>query len=270
MESVFSPAKLTKYLKVTGNRADGMHEIESEMVTLSFGDSIELSDGDGIEIVDAIGGLAQLEAGLKEIPTDGSNLISKALAMTGHKAFVRVHKRIPPGAGLGGGSSNAAAILRYFDGPRLMDRALSLGADVSFCVRGGSAIVRGVGELLQPLPVRPENFVLLLSPFGVSTRDVYMKFDELNRDEKEATNQLESAAQACEPRLAISKKVLRKFSGVEPILAGSGSTYFIQGTFANLNLHAEPMNGEGFRYLDAVIDKTSYRFIETSTLPEFS
>ena len=270
LESLFSPAKLTKYLRVTGVRSDGMHELESEMVALSFGDTIELGDGDGIEIVDEIGSLARLEGGLKDVPTDGSNLISKALTLAGHKALVRVHKRIPPGAGLGGGSSNAATVLRYFKGWGSMERAVSLGADVPFCIRGGRAIAHGVGEVLQPLPHRPESFVLLLSPFGVSTREVYMKFDALDGDLEEATNHLDSAAQACEPRLAISKDVLRKVSGVEPILAGSGSTYFVQGTFANLELDSRPILGEGFRYLDAVIDKTSYRFIEASTLPAFS
>lgn len=267
---IFSPAKLTKHLSVTGVRSDGMHELESEMVSLSFGDTLELDDGDQLEIVNAMGNLAWLEDALREIPTDESNLIVKALRLVGQKAKVRLLKRIPPGSGLGGGSSNAAAILRYFEGAESDAKAPLLGADVPFCLRGGRAIVRGIGDVLEPLEYQFETFVLLLSPFGVSTQEVYRQYDLMKGDGEGGVNDLERAALSCETRLVGSKRVLRMLSGEEPILAGSGSTYFISGTFEHLELSSSPVVAEGFRYADIAVDGSCYRLIETSTLPELT
>ncbi len=264
---LFSPAKLTKYLRVTGVRSDGMHEIESEMVSLSFGDNLELSDGSGIEIVDALGILAKLEGDLRTVPADESNLVAKALKFVGRDLNVRLLKRIPPGSGLGGGSSNAAAILRYFRGGELLTEAVQLGADVPFCVRGGRAIARGVGEFVEPLPYDFETFVLLLSPFGVSTKEVYRQFDVIG-SKHDGLNDLEVAALLCEPRLAESKDLLYQLSGVVPTLAGSGSAFFIAGTFENLELPSVPTAAEGFRYVKLDKDGSRYFLIETSTLPE--
>lgn len=266
-ETLFSPAKLTKYLRVTGVRSNGMHELESEMVSLSFGDTIELSDGDGIEILDDTAALSWLGCHLHDIPTGESNLVCRALNLIGQRAMVRLFKRIPPGAGLGGGSSNAATVLRYFGGVEPVDKAALLGADVPFCVKGGRAIARGVGEILEPLPYRWEGFVLLLSPFGVSTAEVYANFDLMRGVSEGAVNDLEPAAQSCEPRLIKSKMALRSLSGHEPILAGSGSTYFIPGTFADVELQSTPIESQGFRFADVTVDGVRYRMIETSTLP---
>ncbi len=266
-ETLFSPAKLTKHLRVTGVRSDGMHELESEMVSLSFGDTMEISDGNGIEILDDTVALSWLGSHLSGIPTGESNLISRALDLVGQRAMVRVFKRIPPGAGLGGGSSNAAAVLRYFGAIEPIEKAALLGADVPFCVKGGRAIARGVGEILEPLPYKWESFVLLLSPFGVSTGEVYANFDLMTGEWKGTGNNLEPAAQSCEPRLKKSKMALQSLSGTEPILAGSGSTYFIPGTFADVELQSTPIERQGFRYADVTIDEVRYRVIETSALP---
>ncbi len=268
MPEIFSPAKLTKNLRVTGKRSDGMHELESEMVSLSFGDTLELDDGDHLEIVNAMGSLPWLEDALRQVPTDESNLIAKALRLVGQKASVRLLKRIPPGSGLGGGSSNAAAILRYFEGAESDAEAPLLGSDVTFCLRGGRAVVRGIGDVLEPLEYQFETFVLLLSPFGVSTQEVYRQYDLIKGDAEGGANDLERAALSCEARLLRSKKLLRSLSGEEPILAGSGSTYFVSGTLEHLELSSSPIVAEGFRYADITVDGSCYRLVETSTLPE--
>ncbi len=265
---IFSPAKLTKNLRVTSKRSDGMHELESEMVSLSFGDTLELDDGDHLEIVNAMGSLPWLEDALRQVPTDESNLIAKALRLVGQKASVRLLKRIPPGSGLGGGSSNAAAILRYFEGAESDAEAPLLGSDVTFCLRGGRAVVRGIGDVLEPLEYQFETFVLLLSPFGVSTQEVYRQYDLIKGDAEGGANDLERAALSCEARLLRSKKLLRSLSGEEPILAGSGSTYFVSGTLEHLELSSSPVVAEGFRYADITVDGSCYRLVETSTLPE--
>src|SRR3954451_1128698 len=135
-----APAKLTVSLRITGVRDDGYHLIDAEMVSLDWGDTLTFSDGDGLVMVpDAA------------VPFDDDNLIRKALRAAGRSAQVRVEKRIPPGAGLGGGSADAAAVLRWA-GIDDVEVAVGLGADVPFCVHGGRARVTGIGEVLEPLP----------------------------------------------------------------------------------------------------------------------
>ena len=96
----------------------------------------------------------------------------------GGQAHVRLVKRIPAGAGLGGGSSDAAAVLRWA-GVDDLELAASIGADVAFCVRGGRARVRGIGEVVEPLPHEDRTFTLLTPPFGCSTVEVYRSWDAL-------------------------------------------------------------------------------------------
>ncbi len=113
-------------------------------------------------------------------------------------------KRIPIGGGLGGGSSDAAAILRW---ARCSDPAiaLGLGSDVPFSVVGGRALVEGIGEVVTPLEYERRDFVLLIPPFGVTTALVYAAYDAPNHkghstDESSARNDLTDAALAVEPR----------------------------------------------------------------------
>ncbi len=102
------------------------------------------------------------------VPTDDTNLIRRALALVGRTAHVRVEKHIPAGGGLGGGSSDAAAILRWA-GVDDLDLAASLGADVPFCLIGGRARVTGVGEIVDPLPFVDRTFTVVTPPLSVST-----------------------------------------------------------------------------------------------------
>jgi 4-diphosphocytidyl-2-C-methyl-D-erythritol kinase len=217
---MLAPAKLTVSLRVTGVRPDGYHELDAEMVTLDLADELELDEGGAGLAVEVAPGV---RAG--GMPPPGQNLVERALAACGRRAAVRLTKRIPLGGGLGGGSADAAAVLRWA-GCTDPDVAVGLGADVPFCVVGGRARVRGVGERVSRLPFEPRHYLLLLPPFGVETARVYRAWDEDPRDD--APNALTAAALAVEPRLARWRDALGEFAGTEPALAGSGSTWFVE------------------------------------------
>jgi 4-diphosphocytidyl-2-C-methyl-D-erythritol kinase len=217
-----APAKLTLSLRVTGRRDDGYHLLDAEMVTLDVSDTLLFGPGDGIELVPLVA-----------LPRFEPTLVTRALAAVDRQAFVRLEKRIPVGAGLGGGSADAAAVLRWAECTDL-SVALSLGADVPFCLRGGRARVQGVGELVEPLPFEPRVFTLLTPPVVISTPAVYAKWDELGGPTGESGNDLEPAALAVEPRLAIWRDQLGNATGRTPRLAGSGSTWFVDGAFGDV------------------------------------
>jgi 4-diphosphocytidyl-2-C-methyl-D-erythritol kinase len=216
---VAAPAKLTVSLRVTGVRADGYHLIDAEMVSLDLADALTFGPGDGLTV---LGGPPALQSDLDR------NLVRRALRAVGRTADVRLDKRIPVGGGLGGGSSDAAAVLRWA-GCDDVDVAVGLGADVPFCVRGGRARVRGVGEVLEPLPFLERTFTLVVPPFGCATPAVYRAWDEMGRPRAEGPNDLEPAALAVKPRLAAWRDRLAEATGRVPALAGSGSTWFVEG-----------------------------------------
>ena len=217
---VLAPAKLTVSLQVTGVREDGYHELEAEMVTLDLADELQI-DEDGSDLI------VEVEPGVAAVglPGPGQNLVERALEACGRRAGVRLTKRIPLGGGLGGGSADAAAVLRWA-GCTDATVAVRLGADVPFCLAGGRARVQGVGELVTALPFAPREFLLLLPPFGVETAEVYRAWDA--DPGHEGPNALTAAALAVEPRLARWRDALRDLSGSEPVLAGSGSTWFVE------------------------------------------
>lgn len=221
VQVVRAPAKLTLSLRVTGVRPDRYHEIDAEMVTLDLADELRIGPGDSLEVV-AGTGLA--------VPVGDDNLVRQALRAVGRTAAVRLTKRVPAGAGLGGGSADAAAVLRWA-GCTDVGVAARLGADVPFCLVGGRARVTGIGEVLTPLPPVDRTFTLLTPPFGVATPAVYRAWDELGGPSGEGANDLEPAALAVEPRLAAWRDRLREATGAPPVLAGSGSTWFVEGSF---------------------------------------
>lgn len=216
--TVLAPAKLTLSLRITGVREDGYHLIDAEMATLDFADELLIEEGEGLVM------LTDYEA---DDLDPSENLISKALALADRNAKVTVVKRIPMGAGLGGGSSDAAAVLRWA-GIDDLDAAASLGADVPFCLVGGRARVGGIGEIVNPLPPQPAVYTLLTPPFGCSTRAVYEMWDEMGCPQGENGNDLEPAALQAEPRLAEYRDRLAEATGQTPRLAGSGSTWFVE------------------------------------------
>jgi len=217
-----SPAKLTLSLRITGKREDGYHFIEAEMVSLDLSDRIVISDGDGLTIEGA-------EIGFS-VESGSNNLVTQALELINRKALIRLEKNIPSGAGLGGGSTNAAAILRWAGFTDLV-KAASLGADVSYCIVGGRARVSGIGEVVEPLPFVEKTFTLLTPPFGASTPAVYKHWDEMGGPVGDNGNDLEPALLSYMPEAEQYKNRLAEISGKIPQLAGSGSTWFVEGSF---------------------------------------
>ncbi|MEZ5248815.1 MAG: 4-(cytidine 5'-diphospho)-2-C-methyl-D-erythritol kinase [Ilumatobacteraceae bacterium] len=151
---------MTRTLRITGVRDDGYHLIDAEMVELELADELTIRpDAEGL---DASGPFAD------GVPLDDSNLVAKALRLAGRRAHVHLHKVIPHGGGLGGGSADAAAVLRWAGFDDLL-AASRLGADIPFCVRGGRARVRGIGEVLEPLRRSRSISRSSMPPLAVST-----------------------------------------------------------------------------------------------------
>ncbi|MHB8220098.1 MAG: 4-(cytidine 5'-diphospho)-2-C-methyl-D-erythritol kinase [Acidimicrobiales bacterium] len=233
-----APAKLTTSLRVLGRRPDGYHLLEAEMVTLDLHDLLVVDpSGDGLS-VEADPVRAPLLP-ITDVTRPEDNLVSRALAAVNRTAGVRLVKRIPVGGGLGGGSADAAAILRWAgcSDPHVAAR---LGSDVTFCVAGGRAHVGGAGERVGPLPYEERFYVLLVPPFGVDTASVYRAWDELGprppRGAMEGSNDLTTAALAVEPRLGTWRDLFAEITGGRPVLAGSGATWYVEGTAAELGV----------------------------------
>lgn len=219
-----APAKLTLALRITGVRPDGYHLIDAEMVTLDYGDELRFCEGDGFEVDGPCA---------PGVPTGDDNLVRRALAAVGRRAHVRLEKRVPAGAGLGGGSADAAAVLRWA-GCSDLSLAAQLGADVAFCVAGGRARVQGVGEVVEPLPFVDRTFTLLVPPVHVDTARVYRAWDALGGSvatSPGSANDLEPAALAVLPELATWRDRLARATGQAPQLAGSGGSWFVEGDY---------------------------------------
>lgn len=250
MTTLVAPAKLTVSLRVTGVRADGLHELDAEMVTLDLADVLEVDEaGSGLDVAAAPGTRGS------ELPASSNNLVTRALMASGRTAHVHLTKRIPLGGGLGGGSADAGAILRWA-GCRDLDLAASIGADVPFCLVGGRARVQGIGERVQPLEDVERSYLLLLPPFGVDTASVFGAWDAGHRHD--GPNGLTRAALATEPSLAAWSEALGDLSGQVPILAGSGSTWFVEGGPPEAGTEEQPLLRVG---------STTGRLLRARTVP---
>ncbi|MBS4008428.1 MAG: 4-(cytidine 5'-diphospho)-2-C-methyl-D-erythritol kinase [Clostridium sp.] len=176
-------AKINLILDIVAKRPDGYHEIRTIMQSLSLSDTITLSENRQ--------GKISLECNLTEIPLDAGNLAWQAASLIQAEygvtkgVHISLNKRIPVAAGLAGGSSNAAAVLRGLvrlwgltpKQGELSALAAKLGSDVPFCLSGGTALGTGRGELVTLLPSCPHFYVVLANPgFPVSTADVYRNF----------------------------------------------------------------------------------------------
>ena len=220
--TLLAPAKLTLELRVTGIRADGYHLIDAEMVTLDWTDVLTITPGGT--------GLSADGPFAAGMPLDHTNLVAKALRLVEHDAAVHLRKNIPHGGGLGGGSADAAAILRWVGYTDLVG-ASRLGADVSFCLVGGRARVRGIGEIVEPLEPLPLDVTLVIPPIAVSTPAVYRAWDDMGGP-RGVDNDLEPAALTVAPELVRWRDRIREAAGVQPTLAGSGATWFLRGHHA--------------------------------------
>lgn len=178
-------AKINLTLDVLDKRSDGYHDIKSVMQTISIRDDIEIDIGTGKEW--------KLLCDKPDIPTDESNLAWKAakvffdaLGKNPEGLEIRITKRIPSQAGLGGGSADAAAVLRalnrHYENPlsilALAELGAQIGSDVPFCTICGTAMVEGRGEKLRKLADMPDCVFVICKPdFSVSTPELYQKFD---------------------------------------------------------------------------------------------
>lgn len=219
--TIAAHAKLTLTLAVVGVRPDGYHLIDAEMVGLDLADELTLTDADTTSIT-VTGPYAN------GVPTDHTNLCAKATALLNRHAHIVIDKRIPHGGGLGGGSTDAAAVMRWA-GIDHTDVAVQLGADVAFCLHGGRARVTGIGEIIEPLPYIERVVTLIVPPLHVSTPAVYRAWDALGGPTGEGPNDLEPAALHVEPQLGYWKSRIAECAGITPTLAGSGATWFVDG-----------------------------------------
>ena len=194
-------AKLNLTLDVLGKREDGYHDLQSVMQTISIRDDVEIDIGTGKPW--------KLLCSMEGIPTDERNLAWKAAKVycdAMHKdpggIEIRITKRIPSGAGMGGGSADAAAVLRalndYYGNPlsifALAELGAQVGSDVPFCTLCGTAMVEGRGERLRKLPDMPDCVFVVCKPdFSVSTPELYRKIDSVAIAKRPDNQAMESA-----------------------------------------------------------------------------
>lgn len=221
-------AKINLFLKIIGKRKDGYHEILSRFQTIDLHDELYVnrSSFDSFSTSDP------------SLSLDDKNLVIRARDLFRKKTgfleplSIRLEKRIPSEAGLGGGSSDAAATLRamnHLSGLNidLHPLAAEIGSDVNFFLVGGTALCKGRGEIVEPEPDLPSQSYWIIKPdFGCPTKHVYQNLvPPYSSDE----NQLEEAAFKVEPRLKAIKEDLIAQGFQRVTLCGSGSSFFCIG-----------------------------------------
>lgn len=278
---VAGSAKINLTLDILGKRPDGYHEVEMIMQSLKLFDQIAITITGG-------GGIA-LSCSDGRIPSDERNLAWKAAAAYLERAGVpnpgisiSVEKKIPLAAGLAGGSADAAAVLlglnRLLNGrledPVLMDVAGKIGADVPFCLTGGTMLARGIGEKLTRLEPLPACFLVLAKPnAGISTAEAYRKFDRqtdvLHPDTKGMIAALsagslisvgEGLRNVLEPvaeleEVARIEKLMNQKGAVGACMSGSGPTVF--GIFDDITVAKACVQALGREYREVYLTEPS-------------
>jgi 4-diphosphocytidyl-2-C-methyl-D-erythritol kinase len=236
-----APAKINLYLHITGRRADGFHELETLMAPISLGDTLDLElIAADIEFTCSDPTLADAKDNLA---TKAARLFLDEFKLP-HGARIHLEKQVPVGAGLGGGSSDAAAVLLALrkltgvdaDDAKLRELAARLGSDIPFFIPGTPAICRGRGEIIEPIELRGAYQGLLVHPgFGVSTPWAYKTYaqnprtGEAGRAFADFTmrNDLEPPAFSKYAWLPVAKSWFRAQPGVlDALMSGSGSSVF--------------------------------------------
>jgi len=252
-------AKLTLCLRVLGARPDGYHELDALAVALRDpADRVEVTAGPAGRVgPGAAGGGAvglELHGRVEGVPPGADNLAvraARAVAPPGWSVRIGLTKAIPPGSGLGGGSSDAAAVLAALGaalglarGP-LLDAAVALGSDVPACLHGGPVRMQGRGEQLRSVALAGPLALLVVVPaLALSTPAVYRAWDDLGGPAARTVvaapaavasivpvlaNDLELAAERVEPRLARVREALEGIADAPVLLAGSGSALWTLG-----------------------------------------
>ena len=240
MPSYPAPAKLNLDLRITGRRADGYHELESIFTLIDLQDTLDIEPRDDGRIV--------LHTPLSDVPPEQDLCVRAARALQNFSgclkgADIRVEKRIPTGGGLGGGSSDAATVLmalnRLWDlnlpSNTLQKIGLTLGADVPFFLFGQSAFARGIGEILTPLALPPQWYVLVRPNAHVATPKVFAHPD-LPRDSapyaapsfaalQPFRNDMQAVVLAEYPPVAAAFRLLQDYGS--PRMTGSGACLFL-------------------------------------------
>lgn len=271
-------AKINLYLNVTAKRSDGFHDIETVMQTVSLCDelAVSLTPLDRPEVRLSICGA--------DLPTDKNNIVTRAaelyLARSGKVGRIDISlvKRIPVAAGLAGGSADAAATLRamnklfndYFSDSELLELATELGSDVPFCLRGGCAICRGRGELVEPVSTSADLHLVIAIADGeqVSTPAAYRALDAIYSDFDgsvksdapdltEFYNIFENAIfQTCFKAEALKRRMI-ELGATASLMSGSGPSVF--GIFDNestAKAAADTISADGARaYYARAVDK---------------
>ncbi|WP_299151968.1 4-(cytidine 5'-diphospho)-2-C-methyl-D-erythritol kinase [uncultured Tateyamaria sp.] len=228
----FAPAKINLTLHVTGQRADGYHLLDSLVVFADVGDRLWFDDSTSLNLKVT----GRFAGG---VPTDQRNLAWRAAEAADVTPHIRLEKNLPHGGGIGGGSADAAAVLRRFDAPQA---AVDLGADVPVCLSDAPQRMRGIGEDLSDVPGVPALDIVLVTPgVSVHTPDVFRRLVRKDNDGmgvlptwadraaflgwlNEQRNDLQ--APACDTAPAISA-ALTALQGAELArMSGSGSTCF--------------------------------------------
>ena len=248
--TITANAKINLGLRIVGRRENGLHLLHTLFQEIEFGDYVTLTNRSNVKVILEVTGPA---AG--GVPTDESNLCIRAVTLfnertgNGRGIDIRLEKRIPAGAGLGGGSSDAAAVLKGLNQlwqtgmtvPEMEGLAVKLGADVPFFIRGGLQLGEGIGEVLTPLELAlPYTVVLVIPPFGVDTAWAYRQFasrtdfppppafDELITRKpipwEAITNDFEEVVFPHYRQLAEIKAALLEQGAIFAGLSGSGST----------------------------------------------
>lgn len=251
-----APAKVNLTLNVIGKRSDGYHELESVMQQINLHDIISLhTGGRGIKVTS---NSVQIPNNEENLAFQAAHLLYSEFSLTpGMQIFIE--KNIPVGAGLAGGSTDAAAVIKginelfdlHLKREELMQLGSIIGSDVPFCVLGGAAVARGRGEILTPLPEGPQLEMVLVKPnFQLSTGEVYRNFRLERVDQApdntaflEAWHQCNSIGIAAEmrnvletvsiekcPEIQLIKDKLDTLGAQNTLMSGSGPS--VVGVFA--------------------------------------
>lgn len=241
----FAPAKVNLFLDVIGKRADGYHDLGTLFQTLDFGDELfgELREDGAVTVAYEVDPGYSLE---QDLVYKAAVLLQKTCGVKLGAAF-KMEKRLPQGAGLGGGSSDAAAALRLLNklwrlglGMEELERlGAKLGADVPFLVRGGSAFAEGIGDLLEPVEFLSDDFVLVATPkCFVSTKEAYAgiapsgaaRWQTFKLGYKNAVpapfNKFEESVFPKFPAIAALKGRLLELGASSSAMCGSGASVF--------------------------------------------
>jgi 4-diphosphocytidyl-2-C-methyl-D-erythritol kinase len=247
-----APAKINLTLDVLHKRDDGYHEVEMIMTTVDLYDHIQITELDKDEI--------HIQSEKRFVPDDKRNLAYQAAAKMKEKynvkkgVLISIVKQIPVAAGLAGGSSDAAAVLRGLN--KLWNLNLSfeelseigneIGSDIAFCIYGGTALATGRGEQIKRLPAPPSCWVVLAKPnIGVSTKSVYgqLQLDSINHPDTQTMvtainngdyqgmcsslgNVLERVTMDMHPKVGQIKMQMLKAGADNVLMSGSGPTVF--------------------------------------------